>query len=152
MPLASAARRSGCNYAQVAGHLNCDASKFRFVHRCYWRSLPIDKAQSGLTAVFDAAPCSWEDVTHTIGTTDTFAKGNRKLRSMVVKSSSWALSRVQDDAPDMATMLGYIFTDAMSTLPSFSRCYRLPTNQFLSCITVDSDIDQPCWHLNGQRA
>lgn len=127
---------------QVAGHLNCDASEI-FVSSTgvIGVPLPIDKAQAGLRAVFDAAPCSWEDVTHTIGTTDTFAKGatssamvdGRKVQLVGIIKGSGMI------APDMATMLGYIFTDAAVDAAFLQQMLSASNKTSFSCITVDSD-------------
>jgi glutamate N-acetyltransferase/amino-acid N-acetyltransferase len=128
--------------AQVAGYLNCDASEI-FVSSTgvIGVPLPIDKAQAGLRAVFDAAPCSWEDVTHTIGTTDTFAKGatasamvdGRKVQLVGIIKGSGMI------APDMATMLGYIFTDAAVDAAFLQQMLSASNKSSFSCITVDSD-------------
>ena len=128
--------------AQVSGHLNCDASEI-FVSSTgvIGVPLPIDKAQAGLRAVFDAAPCSWEDVTHTIGTTDTFAKGatasamvdGRKVQLVGIIKGSGMI------APDMATMLGYIFTDAAVDAAFLQQMLSASNKSSFSCITVDSD-------------
>jgi glutamate N-acetyltransferase/amino-acid N-acetyltransferase len=127
---------------QVACHLNCDASEI-FVSSTgvIGVPLPIDKAQSGLRAVFDTAPCSWEDVTHTIGTTDTFAKGatasamvdGRKVHLVGIIKGSGMI------APDMATMLGYIFTDAAVDAALLQQMLSASNKSSFSCITVDSD-------------
>lgn len=127
---------------QVAAHLNCDASEI-FVSSTgvIGVPLPIDKAQAGLRAVFDAAPCSWEDVTHTIGTTDTFAKGatasamvdGRKVQLVGIIKGSGMI------APDMATMLGYIFTDAAVDAAFLQQMLSASSKSSFSCITVDSD-------------
>jgi glutamate N-acetyltransferase/amino-acid N-acetyltransferase len=128
--------------AQVAGHLNCDSSEvFVSSTGVIGVPLPIDKAQSGLRAVFDAAPCSWEDVTHTIGTTDTFAKGatasavvdGRKVQLVGIIKGSGMI------APDMATMLGYIFTDAAVDAAFLQQMLSASNKTSFSCITVDSD-------------
>lgn len=128
--------------AQVAGHLRCDAAEI-FVSSTgvIGVPLPIDKAQSGLRAVFDAAPCSWEEVTHTIGTTDTFAKGatasamvdGRKVQLVGIIKGSGMI------APDMATMLGYIFTDAAVDAAFLQQLLSTSNKTSFSCITVDSD-------------
>jgi glutamate N-acetyltransferase/amino-acid N-acetyltransferase len=128
--------------AQVAGHLNCDPSEvFVSSTGVIGVPLPIDKAQAGLRAVFDAAPCSWEDVTHTIGTTDTFAKGatasamvdGRKVQLVGIIKGSGMI------APDMATMLGYIFTDAAVDAAFLQQMLSASNKSSFSCITVDSD-------------
>ena len=127
---------------QVAAHLNCDATEI-FVSSTgvIGVPLPIDKAQAGLQAVFDAAPCSWEDVTYGIGTTDTFAKGatasamvdGRKVKIVGIIKGSGMI------APDMATMLGYIFTDAAIDAAFLQQLLSAANQSSFSCITVDSD-------------
>ena len=42
-------------------------------------------------------------------------------------------------APDMATMLGYIFTDARVTPGLLQEMLNKANNQSFSCITVDGD-------------
>src|SRR3546814_12077213 len=76
--------------------------------------LPKDKARAGVAAALTAAPCSWEAAAETIGTTDTFAKG--AAASAIVGDRTVHVAGIVKGsgmiAPDMATMLGYIFTDA----------------------------------------
>jgi glutamate N-acetyltransferase / amino-acid N-acetyltransferase len=103
--------------------------------------LPIDKAQGGITAALQAAPCGWQDAADAIGTTDTFAKGagasamiggTRVELAGIIKGSGMI-------APDMATMLGYIFTDA-DVAPSFlQEALERANAATFSCITVDGD-------------
>jgi glutamate N-acetyltransferase/amino-acid N-acetyltransferase len=103
--------------------------------------LPIDKARAGIAAALAAEPCGWEDAARAIGTTDTFAKGagasamigeTRVELAGIIKGSGMI-------APDMATMLGYIFTDA-DVAPAFLQdaLERANATSF-SCITVDGD-------------
>jgi len=103
--------------------------------------LPKDKARSGVEAALTAAPCSWEDAARTIGTTDTFAKGasasamiggTRAQFAAIIKGSGMI-------APDMATMLGYIFTDAAVDPAFLQRCLSAAADHTFNCITVDSD-------------
>ena len=42
-------------------------------------------------------------------------------------------------APDMATMLGFIFTDANIALPLLQTITRETADKTFNCITVDSD-------------
>jgi glutamate N-acetyltransferase / amino-acid N-acetyltransferase len=128
--------------AQVAAHLDCASSEvFVCSTGVIGVPLPKDKAQDGLRAAFVADPCSWEDVANTIATTDTFAKG--ATASAVVDGKTVHLSAIIKGsgmiAPDMATMLGYIFTDA-AIAPAFLQELLNTANQTsFSCITVDSD-------------
>jgi glutamate N-acetyltransferase/amino-acid N-acetyltransferase len=103
--------------------------------------LPIDKAEAGVAAALSAAPCSWEEAAATIGTTDTFAKGatvsailgdTRVTLNGIIKGSGMI-------APDMATMLGYIFTDAAMEPAFLQACLSAANGSTFNCITVDSD-------------
>ena len=103
--------------------------------------LPKDKAEAGVKAALLAAPCSWEDAANTIGTTDTFAKG--ASASAIVGDQTVMLAAIIKGsgmiAPDMATMLGYIFTDC-AIAPAFLQELLSAANaRTFSCITVDSD-------------
>ena len=128
--------------AQVAEHLNCYVTDI-FVSSTgvIGVPLPVDKAQAGLRAAFDAAPCGWVDVANGIGTTDTFAKGatasavvdGHKVQIVGIIKGSGMI------APDMATMLGYIFTDADVEAPFLQQLLSSANQESFSCITVDSD-------------
>jgi glutamate N-acetyltransferase/amino-acid N-acetyltransferase len=127
---------------QASAHLGCAAEEI-FVSSTGVIGVPLpkDKAEAGLRAVFDAAPCSWEAAAETIGTTDTFAKG--AITSAIVGGKRVELVGIIKGsgmiAPDMATMLGYIFTDA-AVEPSFLQELLSAANRrSFNCITVDSD-------------
>ncbi len=127
---------------QVAAHLGC-AREEVFVSSTGVIGVPLpkDKARTGVDAALLAEPCGWEDATHAIGTTDTFAKGasasamlgdTRVELAGIIKGSGMI-------APDMATMLGYIFTDA-DIAPAFLQDALNRANvASFSCITVDGD-------------
>ncbi|ODP37341.1 bifunctional glutamate N-acetyltransferase/amino-acid acetyltransferase ArgJ [Sphingomonas turrisvirgatae] len=128
--------------ARVAGHLGCQPSDvFVSSTGVIGVPLPIDKAEAGLDAAFAAQPCGWEDMAKTIGTTDTFEKGavttaivgGRTVRLVGVIKGSGMI------APDMATMLGYIFTDAAVDAAFLQRALSDANARSFSCITVDSD-------------
>ncbi len=103
--------------------------------------LPQDKAKAGLAAAFTAEPCNWEEAARAIGTTDTFPKlattsaivgGERVTLNGFVKGSGMI-------APDMATMLGYIFTDALVTPDFLQKLLSEAADRSFNSITVDSD-------------
>lgn len=128
--------------AQVADYLSC-AKEQVFVSSTGVIGVPLpkDKARAGVEAALAAAPCSWEDAAKTIGTTDTFAKG--ATAQAVVGGKTVTLSAIIKGsgmiAPDMATMLGYVFTDA-AVEPAFLQQLLSAANlKTFSCITVDSD-------------
>ena len=128
--------------AQVATHLRCQPGEvFVSSTGVIGVPLPKDKAQAGVSAALTAEPCDWEDAARTIGTTDTFAKG--ATASAVIGDRTVQLSAFIKGsgmiAPDMATMLGYIFTDA-AVEPAFLQALLAAANtRTFSCITVDSD-------------
>jgi glutamate N-acetyltransferase/amino-acid N-acetyltransferase len=128
--------------AQVANHLGCAASEvFVSSTGVIGVPLPKDKAQAGVAAVLEAETCSWEDAANTIATTDTFAKG--ALAQAIIDEKTVTLGAIIKGsgmiAPDMATMLGYVFTDA-AVEPAFLQEALSATNvRTFNCITVDSD-------------
>jgi glutamate N-acetyltransferase / amino-acid N-acetyltransferase len=103
--------------------------------------LPIDKAEAGLETAFSALPCSWEDVSATISTTDTFPKG--AVTKAVIGDCTVTLVGIIKGsgmiAPDMATMLGYIFSDAAVDAALLKEMLSVINRDTFSCITVDSD-------------
>jgi glutamate N-acetyltransferase/amino-acid N-acetyltransferase len=127
---------------QVATHLGCRREQvFVSSTGVIGVPLPKDKARAGIEAALQAPPCNWEDAARTIGTTDTFPKGVtatamlgavRVTFSAVIKGSGMI-------APDMATMLGYVFTDAAVDPAFLQHCLSAANVQTFSCITVDSD-------------
>jgi glutamate N-acetyltransferase / amino-acid N-acetyltransferase len=128
--------------AQVATHLGCSADKvFVSSTGVIGVPLPKDKAEAGLRAAFEASPCSWEDAALTIGTTDTFAKG--AVAKAVVDGRTVTLIGIIKGsgmiAPDMATMLGYIFTDAAVQAEFLQSLLSEANSATFNCITVDSD-------------
>lgn len=128
--------------AQVAEGLGCTPGEvFVSSTGVIGVPLPKDKARDGVAAVLGAHPCGWEEAASAIGTTDTFTKGAHASAILgetrvelcgIIKGSGMI-------APDMATMLGYIFTDA-DVAPAFLQEVLSAANeQTYSCITVDGD-------------
>jgi len=128
--------------ARVAIHLGCQPSDvFVASTGVIGVPLPVDKAEAGLGAAFGARPASWEEATNAIGTTDTFPKA--AMTTAIVDSQPVKLVGFIKGsgmiAPDMATMLGFIFTDA-AIEPAFLQTMLSRANKStFSCITVDSD-------------
>jgi glutamate N-acetyltransferase/amino-acid N-acetyltransferase len=128
--------------AQVAQHLACEPSEvFVSSTGVIGVPLPKDKAREGIAAALDAPACSWEDAAATIGTTDTFAKG--ALATAVIGERTVTIAGIIKGsgmiAPDMATMLGYVFTDAAVDAEFLQACLSHSNGSTFSCITVDSD-------------
>lgn len=127
---------------QVAGCLGCERTQI-FVSSTGVIGVPLpkDKAREGVARALQAERCSWEDAANTIATTDTFPKGATATAmigdvevtiSAIIKGSGMI-------APDMATMLGYLFTDAAVEPGFLQACLSAANERTFSCITVDSD-------------
>ena len=128
--------------AQVAQHLACEPSDvFVCSTGVIGVPLPQDKARAGIAAALAAPQSSWEEAAKTIGTTDTFSKG--AVATAVVGGTTVTLCGIIKGsgmiAPDMATMLGYVFTDAAVDPAFLQRCLSAANENTFSCITVDSD-------------
>ncbi|EQA97608.1 bifunctional glutamate N-acetyltransferase/amino-acid acetyltransferase ArgJ [Sphingobium baderi] len=128
--------------ARVANHLACNPSDiFISSTGVIGVPLPIDKAEAGLESAFAAPACGWEDAALTIGTTDTYPKGahvsamvgGRRVDLVGIVKGSGMI------APDMATMLGYVFTNAAVEPALLQQMLSAANRQTFSCITVDSD-------------
>jgi len=128
--------------ARVAGATGCRPSDvFIASTGVIGVPLPVDKAEAGIDAVLAAPPASWQDAAATIMTTDTFPKaaithavvdGRRVTLVGIVKGSGMI-------APDMATMLGFIFTDCAIDAPLLQGMLADANRTTFSCITVDGD-------------
>ena len=82
-----------------------------------------------------------ENAAKAIMTTDTYAKGSTasvEINGKTVKISGIAKGSGMV-APDMATMLVYIFTDAKIGQPDLQALLTDLTDKTFNCITVDSD-------------
>ena len=128
--------------ARAAAHLGCQPSDvFVASTGVIGVPVPINKAEAGLDAAFAATPASWQDATDSIGTTDTFPKaamtraviGDRTVTLVGIVKGSGMI------APDMATMLGFIFTDAAVDAHFLQEMLGVANRATFSCITVDSD-------------
>ncbi len=128
--------------AQVSAHLSC-AGEQVFVSSTGVIGVPLpkDKAEAGVRAALVAELCGWEDAANTIGTTDTFAKG--ALATAIVDGRKVTLGAIIKGsgmiAPDMATMLGYVFTNCAVAPAFLQELLSAANTRTFSCITVDSD-------------
>lgn len=104
--------------------------------------LPYDKIIAQIGALTSAqAPGGIKDAAQAIMTTDTFAKG-AGVKVMIdgkpVKIAGIAKGSGMI-APDMATMLVYIFTDALCDQAALQMHLSTLNDRTFNCITVDSD-------------
>ena len=100
----------------------------------------IDAALPGLLAGLDAADgASWEAAAAAIGTTDTFSKG----ASAPVEGTGAHVAGIAKGsgmiAPDMATMLAFVFTDLAMDAHTAQECLAASVERSFNRITVDSD-------------
>lgn len=86
-------------------------------------------------------PGAWTDAAEAILTTDTFAK--MATRTARIGDTDVTLSGIAKGsgmiAPDMATMLSFVFTDAEIAAPVLQSMTRRAADRSFNCITVDSD-------------
>ncbi|NNF54202.1 MAG: bifunctional glutamate N-acetyltransferase/amino-acid acetyltransferase ArgJ [Acidimicrobiales bacterium] len=103
---------------------------------------PVDDAE--LVAAIDAVPMtpsgpdSWAAAADAIRTTDTFPKASTQSVADGVNIVGIAKGSGMI-APDMATMLGFIFTDAMMATDALQAATAAAVGKSFNRITVDSD-------------
>ncbi len=100
---------------------------------------PIANALEGLVAA--ARPGNWTEAAGAIMTTDTFAKmatAKAKLGGKTVTINGIAKGSGMI-APDMATMLVFIFTDAGIPAKVLQKLLAASVSPSFNCITVDGD-------------
>ena len=97
---------------------------------------PIARIQSGIR---EAAVCAsqWQDAAHAIRTTDTFAKwASRRVGDFTITGIAKGSGMIH---PNMATMLGFIATDAPLTQAQLQPMLRRAVRQSFNAISVDGD-------------
>ena len=103
--------------------------------------LNADEITAHFAALAASAPASWQEAALAIRTTDTFEKG--ATASFTINGKNCVISGIAKGsgmiAPDMATMLGFIATDAGIASDDLSDILRRVTNDSFNAITVDSD-------------
>ena len=128
--------------ARVAAHVGCQPSDvFVASTGVIGVPLPIPTAEAGIDAALVAPETGWEQVAAAISTTDTFPKG--AMTTAMVDGRTVTITGVIKGsgmiAPDMATMLGFLFSDA-AVEPAFLQALLSEANgRSFSCITVDGD-------------
>jgi glutamate N-acetyltransferase/amino-acid N-acetyltransferase len=130
--VATTARLAGCAEAEV----------FVSSTGVIGEPLPVDKIERALPALAATlSPDAWPQAAEAITTTDTFAKGalrhceidGRPIKLVGIAKGSGMI------APDMATMLSYIATDATLPAELMQRLLAAAVDKSFNAITVDSD-------------
>jgi glutamate N-acetyltransferase / amino-acid N-acetyltransferase len=104
--------------------------------------LPVAKITAALPgAIKNLSQNNWDKAARTIMTTDTFPKGVSKVitlagQPITINGISKGAGMIQ---PNMATMLGFIATDAKINQPLLQSCLALAVEQSFNRITVDGD-------------
>jgi glutamate N-acetyltransferase/amino-acid N-acetyltransferase len=104
--------------------------------------LPVDRLKAGLPAAMaDLKADNWHAAAHAIMTTDTVAKA--ASRTATVHGKKVTISGVSKGAgmikPNMATMLGFLATDAGIAQPLLDALVKEAADASFNCITVDGD-------------
>jgi glutamate N-acetyltransferase/amino-acid N-acetyltransferase len=125
----------------LSGHLGCDASQvLPFSTGVIMEPLPADRIVAALPkALFDRA--DWASAAEAIMTTDTVPKAfSRKLK---LSSGQAVVTGIAKGAgmirPDMATMLGFVATDAIVSPKKLAEITQRVADRSFNCVTVDGD-------------
>ncbi len=136
-----AAANASC--AAVAQLLGVDAAQvLPFSTGVIMEPLPAERIAAGLPACRAAlADDGWFEAAHAIMTTDTVAKGaSRKVgaggTAITVTGISKGAGMIK---PNMATMLGFVATDAAISQALLERLVEEVADESFNCITVDGD-------------
>lgn len=127
----------------LAGLLGCKSTQILpFSTGVIMEPLPVAKIAAGLpAAVANMTGDNWFDAAHAIMTTDIVAKAISK--QVVVEGATVTITGIAKGSgmihPNMATMLGYIATDANISQPLLQQLVSTAANRSFNCITVDGD-------------
>lgn len=105
-------------------------------------SLPIDKVIGGLpAAIATQKPNNWRSAAEAIMTTDIVPKGTS--RQLIIGGQQITITGMSKGSgmihPNMATMLGYVATDAVISKAALDAMIQYAVNKSFNCITVDGD-------------
>ncbi|GBG02538.1 arginine biosynthesis bifunctional protein ArgJ [Azospira sp. I13] len=130
--------------ATLAGLLGLDEDRavLPFSTGVILEPLPVDRLQAGLpAAIADLKADNWHAAAHAIMTTDTVAKAaSRRIqvggKTITVTGISKGAGMIK---PNMATMLGFVATDAGIPQQLLAQVAKEAADQSFNCITVDGD-------------
>lgn len=129
--------------AELAKLLNCQPEQILpFSTGVIMEQLPVDRVVAGLPdCLADLNENNWLSAAETIMTTDIVAKGvSRKVsiggKDVTITGIAKGSGMIH---PNMATMLGYIATDAGVSQPLLKKMLKHAVNRSFNCITVDGD-------------
>jgi glutamate N-acetyltransferase/amino-acid N-acetyltransferase len=127
----------------VAAAIGCTAEQvLPFSTGVIMEHLPMDKILAGIPqAISRLTADGWYDAAHAIMTTDTVPKAVSKQitlygKTITITGISKGAGMIQ---PNMATMLGFIATDACIAEPTLANMVREAAEVSFNSITVDGD-------------
>ncbi|MDE2083221.1 MAG: bifunctional glutamate N-acetyltransferase/amino-acid acetyltransferase ArgJ, partial [Burkholderiales bacterium] len=105
-------------------------------------TLPIERLEAGLPAALAALqPAGWAEAAQGIMTTDTLPKG--ASRQLVIDGRTVTVTGISKGAgmirPNMATMLGFMATDAVIAQPLLQTLLKEAADLSFNRITIDGD-------------
>ena len=126
----------------LAATLKCDANKIMIASTgVIGEPLDTTALTPYLSRLVENQTASWQSAANAILTTDTFAKG--AYATCVIGEKKITLCGIAKGsgmiAPNMATMLGYIATDAALPASVLEHCLHEANDESFNAITVDSD-------------
>lgn len=104
--------------------------------------LPVDRVKAGLPqAIADLKTDNWLNAAEAIMTTDTQPKA--ASRTVSINGKTVSITGISKGAgmikPNMATMLGYVATDAKVPQPILDHLVKQAADKSFNCITIDGD-------------
>lgn len=129
--------------AALADLLGCDAAQILpFSTGVILEPLPVERVTAGLPqAIANLQPDNWFNAAETIMTTDTQPKA--ASRKVTINGVTITLTGISKGAgmikPNMATMLGFVATDAHVSQSVLEHLVKATADQSFNCITIDGD-------------
>jgi len=104
--------------------------------------LPVNKVVTGFpAAIQNLKEDNWLNAAEAIMTTDIVAKGTSRI--LMLDGKKITITGISKGSgmihPNMATMLGYVATDAAVSQTALESMIQYAVNQSFNCITVDGD-------------
>jgi glutamate N-acetyltransferase/amino-acid N-acetyltransferase len=127
----------------LASLLNCEASQILpFSTGVILEPLPVDRIKAGLPqALGNLKTDNWYNAAESIMTTDTQPKA--ASRTVEINGQTITLTGISKGAgmimPNMATMLGFLATDAAVSQSVLDHLVKEAADQSFNCITIDGD-------------
>ena len=127
----------------LASLLGCEPSQILpFSTGVILEPLPVDRVKAGLPqALANLKTDNWQNAAESIMTTDTQPKA--ASRTVTINGQTITLTGISKGAgmimPNMATMLGFLATDAAVAQPVLDHLVKEAADQSFNCITIDGD-------------